>query len=251
MQAFSESELELLSAIQGDEFVMYYQPQYNLVTSTFVALEALIRWKHPQRGLILPDQFIDLAESSGFIIGIGGWALKTACTQFKVWQAQKFSPVRIAVNVTARQLRHSNFANFVNDTLYEVGLSPDCLELELNEHIIIEKNDKMVIRTIEKLNEAGVQITLDDFDTGHSNVEYLKRIPVRRIKIAKAHIDHHVKFMVTLASEHNLQLVAEGVETLKQLEMLKLEQCTDMQGNYFSEPLSTEQMQVFLTANRK
>jgi len=253
-------ESELQRAIEAGEFVLYYQPQYNLTTSRFDGLEALIRWQHPERGLVLPSEFIEIAEQSDIISQIGDWALKTACLQFKAWQDKSLSPLRIAVNVSGRQFTQKNFVRSVIDFLKEIDLSPECLELELSENMIINENEQVVIKMIQELDQAGILIALDDFGTGHSNPEYLKHIPVDRIKIAKSHIDNIlqdndearlVKSLIRFASELNLPVVAEGVETLLQLQMLLGRQHMEVQGNYFSEPLPVEQIEIFLTANRK
>lgn len=258
MQPFSP-EKELLNAIKDHEFILFYQPQFNLVTSTFEGIEALIRWQHPERGLILPDEFIGIAEKSDLIVEIGEWVLRTACLQFKRWQDQGLSPIRIGVNVSDRQLKQQTFADFVVNTLNEINLSPNCLELELSENMIISDDDQMTIQMLHKLNKLGILIALDDFGTGNSSYDYLKRIPVDRIKIDKSYIRdiHHnhlneeaVKSLIQLAAELNLQLVAEGVETLVQLQMLLTHQCTEIQGYYYSEPLPAKQVETFLKANR-
>jgi len=252
-------EAELRNAIKGNEFVLFYQPQFNLVTSTFEGIEALIRWQHPEKGLILPDEFIDVAEKSDLIIDIGEWVLKTACLKFKIWQDQGLSPMRIAVNVSGKQFKQEKFVDYVINVLNEINLSPNCLELELSEKMIINENDHMIIQMIRQLNKLGILIALDDFGAGNSSYDYLQRIPVDRIKIDKSYIRdiHHnhlneetVKSLIQLAAKLNLQLVAEGVETLVQLQMLLTHQCKEIQGYYFSEPLPAEQLEKFLIANR-
>jgi EAL domain-containing protein (putative c-di-GMP-specific phosphodiesterase class I) len=251
-----ELEAELLRALSNSEFVLYYQPQYNLVTSVFEGVEALIRWQHPKRGLVLPDDFIGTAENSDIIIAIGEWTVRTACQQFKVWQDKKLSPLRIAVNISGRQIKQKKFVDFVVHALNEFNLDPGCLELELNENIIIQEDDQQIIEIIQHLNKIGVLIALDDFGTGRSTPDYLKRIPVDRIKIAKIHIDNihlnndEVKSLIKLATEFNVSLVAEGVETHKQLQMLLDQWRMEVQGNYFSAPLPSGEMEIFLVTNR-
>lgn len=261
MQPLSRENLEaeLSNAIKLNEFVLYYQPQFNIVTSTFEGIEALIRWQHPKRGLLLPDEFISVAEKSELIVAIGEWTLKTACLQFKQWQNQGLSPIRIAVNVSGGQLRQTNFIEFIENLLNEVNLSPNCLELELSENIIIHADDHSIIQMIKRLNKIGILIALDDFGTGNSSLDYLTRIPVDRIKIDKTYIqnmsihDHDnkhnevvVKSLIKLAAKLNIQLVAEGAETLMQVQTLLFHQCKEIQGYYFSEPLPADQVEKFL-----
>jgi EAL domain-containing protein (putative c-di-GMP-specific phosphodiesterase class I) len=270
MKTFTQNELsdksadklaaDLLIAINNNELVLYYQPQFNVATSTFEGMEALVRWQHPKLGLLLPDEFLKVAEKTNLIILLDEWVLKTACLQFKVWQEKKLSPLRLAVNVSAKQFKQDNFVDFVLGILTETGMLPQCLELELNENMVIQEDDYAVIGMIEKLNETGILIALDDFGTGNSSLEYLKRIPVNRIKIDKSYIQNihqnnsdaeMVKSLVMLASELNLQLVAEGVETLKQMQMLLFHECKQIQGFYISEPLPAEQMEKFLITSQK
>lgn len=251
-------QAELHDAIKNNEFILYYQPQFNLATSTFDGVEALIRWQHPIQGLLLPEQFIMIAERSDLIITIGEWVLRSACSQFKSWQDKGLSPLRVAVNVSDRQLKHSDFAELVVKTLSEVKLHPNCLELELSENIII--NDEKIIEMVQRLKDIGVLVALDDFGTVHSETHHLKKIPVNRIKLDKtqiqniAHNEHDaaaVKSLIALASSLNLQVVAEGVETFIQLQLLLSHECKEIQGYYFSEPLPAEKVEVFLMANQR
>ncbi|VVC76044.1 Phytochrome-like protein cph2 [Aquicella siphonis] len=252
---YSEREQELLRAVHNQELVLYYQPQFNVATSTFEGIEALIRWRHPERGLLTPDQFIPFAEQSDLIIHIGEWALSQACKQFKIWQGKGLSPVRVAVNVSGRQFLQQNFVEVVFGILAEVKLDPACLELEISENTIIREDDRTLIEMIQRLNKAGILIALDDFGTGHSSVNYLQHIPVNRIKIDKLYIKNiHsndadvtvVKSLIKLAQDMNLQVVAEGVETLIQLQTLLSQECQEIQGYYFSQPLPAEKVEQFL-----
>ncbi len=250
---------ELARAIHNHEFVLYYQPQFNLASATFDGVEALIRWQHPERGLLLPEEFIDVVENTDLILTIGEWALKTACTQFKSWQERQLSPGRISVNVAGRQFHQPAFVESIIGFLEEIRLSPSCLELELSEKMIIEEDDEKLIQMIHQLSQKGILIALDDFGTGHANQDYLKRIPVDRIKIAKTHIDHilennhkteWVKHLIKLSAALRIPIVAEGVESLMQMQSLSGGHMV-IQGNYFSEPLPAEQMGMFLAVNKK
>lgn len=250
---------EILNAIKNNEFVLYYQPQFNLISSMFEGVEALIRWQHPTKGLLLPNEFIPLAEQSDLIVAIDEWVLKSACTQMRIWKECNLPSMRMAVNVSSRQIYKHNYIEFVNKTLKETGLDPTCLELELSEKIVISDNDIYVIEMIKQLKNMGVLIALDDFGSSNSDVNQLKKIPVDRIKIDKKHIDNvHlgnsdalvVKLLILLAESMNIQIVAEGVETLMQLQALTSHECKAIQGYYFSEPLPAEQVEKFLIANQ-
>lgn len=248
-------ETELLNAIKNNEFILHYQPQYNLATSKFEGVEALIRWQHPVNGLMMPDDFIYIAEESDLIITIGEWVLKKACKQAKAWQDKGLTQVRVAVNVSGQQFKQNNFVEFVINTLKEAQLDPTFLELELNENIIIQENDQLLIQMIQRLNKFGILISLDDFGTGNANISYLNRIPVNRIKIDKTFIDNIninnddaelVQSLIVLAADMKLQIVAEGVETLMQMKMLLSQECNIVQGFYFSEPLPADEVERFL-----
>lgn len=250
-----ELKKELLAGLKNLEFVLYYQPQFNLATTKFEGVEALIRWRHPKRGLLLPTEFIPLAEESGMIIRIGEWAIKAACLQNKMWQDKGLPQIRVAVNVSGRQFRHKDFVEFIINMLHEINLKPKYLELEITENIIIHDDDHKVIHAINRLKKLGVQIALDDFGTGYSSISHLKKIPIDRIKIDKTYIKNIninsddaaiVRAIIALATSLNLQVLAEGVESLKQLKMLLSQECKEVQGFYFSEPLSAEETEKFL-----
>lgn len=245
---------ELLHAIQNNEFILYYQPEFNLATSQFEGVEALIRWQHPTRGLLLPIDFIHIAEESEIIVTIGEWVLKTACQQNKSWQDKGIPPIRVAVNVAGRQLQ-PHFVETVISTLKEANLDAKYLELELNENIIIHENEARLIETIKQLKNLGIQVALDDYGTGYTSISYLKKIPVDKIKIDKSFIENinsnHVdvaivKAIVDLAASLNIQVIAEGVESLVQLKALVSHEDIKLQGFYFSEPLPALEVEKFL-----
>jgi EAL domain-containing protein (putative c-di-GMP-specific phosphodiesterase class I) len=254
----NDLEAELHKALIHNEFILHYQPQFHIASAAFKGIEALVRWQHPARGLLFPADFIEHAEKSELIVLLGNWVLKSACSQFKSWQEKGLSPVRIAVNVSGRQFKTPGFVDFILDTLAEVDLSPYCLELELNENMIIEDHDEEMIRMIHKLSEAGILIALDDFGTGNFSIQHLQKIPVNRIKIDKTYvqnIQHRnnasiIKALIKLAASLNLEIVAEGVETTIQLERLLAYQCHEIQGYYFSQPLPAEQIELFLIKNQ-
>lgn len=254
----NDLEAELRKAFIHNEFILHYQPQFHIASAAFRGVEALVRWQHPVRGLLFPVDFIEDAEKSDLIVLLGNWVLKSACSQFKTWQEKGLSPLRIAVNVSGKQFKTAGFVDFILDTLAEIDLPPYCLELELNENMIIEDHDEEMIMMIQKLSKAGILIALDDFGTGNSSVQHLQKIPVDRIKIDKTYIQNiqHrnnasvVKALIKLAASLNLEIVAEGVETTIQLEKLLAYQCHEIQGYYFSQPLPAEQIELFLIKNQ-
>jgi len=240
-----DQEMELRQAVNREEFFLCYHPQLDLTKEKVVALEALIRWNHPKKGILLPIDFIPLAEEIGLIVPIGEWALRTACKQNKAWQEQGLPPVRIAVNVSAEQFNQQNLVETIRTILKETELKPEYLELELTENVIL--SNKEIIRTIIELKKLGVMIAIDDFGTGYSSLSYLRKLPIDRLKIDGSFIQHiHsetddeviIRAVIAMAKNLNLEVLAEGVETSDQLNFLKKNQCDDAQGFYFGEPLS-------------
>lgn len=247
-------KIEILNALKKNEFVLYYQPQFNLATTKFEGVEALIRWRHPHRGLLLPSEFIKLVEGNDLIVRIGEWTIRTACKQNKMWQDKGLPQIRVAVNVSGRQFKHRNFVEFIINTLQEINLDPQHLELELTENLILH-DDRHVIESIKRLKKLGVQIALDDFGTGYSSISHLKKIPIDRIKIDQTFIKHInvnrddaaiVKAIIAIAASLNLQVLAEGVESLRQLKLLLSQECKEAQGFYFSEAMPPEEVEEFL-----
>lgn len=246
---------DLKNALKNQELLLYYQPEYSLSNSSFEGVEALLRWKHPKHGFVLPGEFIPLAEELNIMCDIDRWVLQTAVKQNKDWQDKGLAAMRVAVNVTQQQFDTPDFADFVLKTLQQIGLSPQYLEIELNENIIISESDFKILATLNRLSRAGVQIALDDFGTGHSTVSYLQMLPINRIKIDKSYIENintdprdanFVKAIIELAADLNLQVLVEGVESLKQLQALIHIKGVDTQGFYFSEPLPAEEVEKFL-----
>lgn len=253
-----DKESELRRAILHNEFFLLYQPQFDLSTEKLVSVEALIRWQHPTKGLILPIDFIPLAEETGLIIPIGEWVLNTACKQNKAWQDMGFPPIRVAVNVTTKQFRLFNFVEIVKEVLSRTGLEAQYLELELTENVIISNLD--VVNSIQTLKDFGVQIALDDFGTGYSSLSYLREIPIDRLKIDQSFVqnietnrgdDVIIQAIIAMAKSLHLEVLAEGVETQNQMEFLKKYKCGAVQGFYFSKAISSHDCEALLKSSKK
>jgi len=238
-------ESDLRRALEGEEFEVYYQPQISATTWRVCGMEALVRWRHPERGLISPAEFIPLAEDTGLIVPLGEWVLRTACAQNKAWQDAGFGSLRVAVNLSARQFEQPALAETIMRVLDETGLEPNCLELELTESAVM-KNAELTIGILSELKKMGVQISIDDFGTGYSSLSYLKRFPINKLKIDQSFVGgaitnqsdaEIVRLVITLAHSLKLKVTAEGVETKEHLAFLDLLQCDEMQGYLFSRPL--------------
>lgn len=244
----------LQTALANDEFVLYYQPQIDLRTGNIIGAEALIRWVHPHRGLIPPDQFIPIAEETGLIVPIGDWALRTACIQAKKWNREYHHPVHLAVNLSVKQFIADNIVANVDRIIRETGLNPNLLELELTESIFLQNNESMVA-TMNQFRELGVQISIDDFGTGYSSLAYLKNFPIDSLKIDRSFIKNLpedkkntaiISAVIALARNLGIKSIAEGIETREQLNFVEMEGCDLAQGYYFSRPLPEDQMNDLL-----
>jgi len=245
-------------AIERDEFVLAYQPQADVVTGRIRGTEALIRWRHPEFGLVSPAQFIPVAEETGMIVQIGEWILRTACAQAKAWQRAGV-PMRVAVNLSARQFHQGDLAENITRILQDLDLPPELLEVELTEGILME-DTAQTGAILDKLHRMGVQISIDDFGTGYSSLSYLKRLPIQVLKIDQSFVhDIHtdaddraiVTAVIALAHSMKLKVVAEGVETPEQLSFLREYSCDIMQGYLFSRPVSGDEVLALLTSDRK
>jgi diguanylate cyclase (GGDEF)-like protein/PAS domain S-box-containing protein len=241
-------ETQLRRALERNEFVLHYQPQISLHSGYIIGMEALLRWQHPERGLVSPGEFIPLLEETGLIVPVGDWVLRTACTQTRAWQIEGLPPLRAAVNLSARQFRQHDLAKSVNQALHDARLAPEHLELEVTESIMIQ-DLQTTITTLHQLHELGIQISIDDFGTGYSSLSYLKRLPISKIKIDQSFIreictdpddEAIANAVISLGHGLKMQVIAEGVETLEQLEHLRAQGCDEIQGYYFSRPLPAE-----------
>jgi diguanylate cyclase (GGDEF)-like protein len=241
-------ENSLRRALERNEFEVYYQPVLDTNTRKIVGMEALLRWHHPELGLVQPIEFIPLAEDTGMIVPIGEWVLRTACAQSKSWQEAGFAPLALAVNLSARQFQQQNLTEVIVLILQETGLNPHDLGLELTESSIM-KNAESAVRTLGELKALGVKIVIDDFGTGYSSLGYLKRLPIDTLKIDRSFVrdvttdaDDAALVMAIITLAHNLRLkvIAEGVETEEQRRFLHLLRCDEWQGYLFSKPLPGE-----------
>ena len=238
-------ESDLRHALDREEFVLHYQPKMNLETGAIVGLEALIRWRHPQRGLVPPSEFIRAAEECGFIVPISCWVLREGCRQARAWQDEGLPPMRIAINISAVELRSKDFVAGVRAILTETGLEPRYLELELTESFLMQ-DSQATAAVLQDLKELGVQLALDDFGTGYSSLSYLKRFPIDILKIDQSFVRDLttdaddasiVSAVISMGKSLHMRVVAEGVETREQLEFLQEHNCPEGQGYYFGHPV--------------
>ncbi|MDP4146512.1 MAG: EAL domain-containing protein [Bacillota bacterium] len=260
-EALEELSLQdgLRQAIKNNEFVLHYQPQINIFTGKIVGVEALIRWNHPQLGLIYPNKFIPFAEENNLIIQIGEWVVRTACQQNKIWQNKGLAPIKVAVNISSKQFQTSNLITVIAEILKETSLDPKYLEVEITESITMSDPKKSTI-IMNKLNKMGINLALDDFGTGYSSLMYLKNFPIDKIKIDKTFIDDIisksadtsiVKSIISLSKNMDLQVIAEGVETIEQLEFLREHDCDEVQGYLFSKPIPADALEQMLKNNEQ
>lgn len=247
-------QMELRNALQAKEFDVFYQPQIELATGNIIGAEALLRWRHPQRGIVSPGEFIPEAEASGLILPIGSWVLRTVCNQAVKWQGSGVLRCVVAVNCSALQFKHGSLVSDVAQALSESGLDPELLELEITESILIEDTDRM-IATVHELKAMGVKLSIDDFGIGYSSMAYLKNLSVDNLKIDQSFIRNIVEnaddsvivqAMITLAHNLKLNVVAEGVETETVLNILIDQGCDSVQGFLFSKPLPAIDFEVFI-----
>jgi EAL domain-containing protein (putative c-di-GMP-specific phosphodiesterase class I) len=254
-----QTEAHLRHALKRGELVLFYQPKVDLQTGHVTGAEALLRWQHPQRGIILPDRFVGVAEDSGLIGSIGHWVLREACRQAKAWIDSGLQLGSIAVNVSASEFRSRGFLDGVRTVLENSGLDPHMLELELTETVLMRDADGSQ-STLHDLKQLGVKLIVDDFGTGYSSLSYLKQFPIDVLKIDRSFVlnlrpesDNGIIVTAVAGMGRNLKLrvVAEGVETRDQCRFLRSRKCDEGQGFYFSPPLPPEQFGKFLKEKRR
>ncbi len=249
-----ELEQELRHALQYDEFTLYFQPQIDLRTEALVSVEALLRWHHPQRGLVMPQAFISVAEETGLIVPIGQWVLRNACHQTKMLQDLTGYPVKVAINLSARQFDDPGLESFIGEVIQESGLNPQHVELEVTESMLMG-DIEAVIRKLEKLKTTGISITIDDFGSGYSSLRYLKKLPVDVLKVDREFVrdipddinDMEItSAVIAVAHKLNLKVIAEGVEDIDQRDFLIINNCDYAQGYLYSQPLAFEALYDYI-----
>jgi diguanylate cyclase (GGDEF)-like protein/PAS domain S-box-containing protein len=252
-------EVALRSALSHDEFELYYQPQVDLETGWVVGVEALIRWRHPSLGMVRPDRFINLAEETGLIVPIGAWVLRTACQQNQDWQDAGYGPLRIGVNLSARQFAEPGLVPEIASVLDETGMPATSLEIEITESLVMEDVEG-AIRTMGELKRMGVKLSIDDFGTGYSSLAYLRRFPVDVLKIDRSFVRditfseddaNMVAAIIELARGLHMRVIAEGVETEAQLDYLKRRGCDEVQGHVYGKAAPRADVEAMLRTGRR
>ena len=235
---------DLRHALERQEFVLHYQPKIDLKSHRTIGVEALLRWQHPQLGLVSPDSFIPIAERSGLINPMTDWVIATALRQCKAW-SERGTPMSVAVNISGRTFHQADLVKTVQDLLRQAGVTPDCLELEVTENVLMADIERGA-ETLQRLSDIGVVISIDDFGTGHSSLAYLKKLPLRTLKIDKSfilnmsHDDNDaviVRSTIDLAHNLGYRVIAEGVEDQDVLDLLTILGCDEAQGFYLSRPV--------------
>ncbi|MBD3390816.1 MAG: EAL domain-containing protein [Chitinivibrionales bacterium] len=247
-------EYRLHKALKNEEFLVYYQPLIELRSGAVMGAEALIRWKHPEMGMVSPGEFIPIAEENGLIIPIGGWVLDTACQHAKEWHRKGLPKIRVSVNLSARQFQQANLSTIIGDALKRAELDPKYLELEITESLGM-KNAELTVRTLKELKRMGVYVAIDDFGTGYSSLNYLKRFPLDTLKVDQSFVrdistdpddETIVAIIIQMAHTLKLKVLAEGVENASQLSFLRRFGCDRVQGYLFSPPIPVDQFEDLL-----
>ncbi len=249
---------DLHRALARDEFVLHYQPQVDMKTGKITGVEALVRWQHPQKGMVPPAKFISAAEETRLILPLGEWVLHTACEQAVKWHRKGYD-ITIAVNISALQVEEQRLVELVDDALRQTGINPKYLELELTENVLIERSDA-IFRIFQQLREKGVHMAIDDFGTGYSSLSYLSKLPIDKLKIDRSFVrdiaedaDYRAIVAAIISMSHSLRLkaIAEGVETRAQEELLRRMDCDEMQGFLFSKAVPAEEISAMLAENAR
>ena len=244
----------LRRGLEAGQFVLYYQPQIEIASGKLIGAEALIRWKHPDLGLVSPGRFIPVAEETGLIVEIGDWVLREACREAAKWRQIGFSEPLVAVNLSALQFKRGDIEQSVTSALETSGLEPHRLELELTESILIHDMDN-VLATVKRLKLMGVKLSIDDFGTGYSSLSYLKRFEVDKLKIDQSFVRDLatdpedaaiVRAIIQMGHSLGLRTIAEGVETQQVLDHLRLYHCDEAQGYFYARPMPAEDFMTFL-----
>lgn len=243
-------ETELKHAIENNHLFIHYQPQIDLKSSKIIGLESLLRWNHPQLGMISPEEFIPLAEEMGLMFTLGEWVFRNACQQLKAWHNKGFSSLRMAINLSPQEFLKQGLVKTIQQVLKEMELNPSFVELEITESMTMDVERAILI--LNELNELGIQIAIDDFGTGYSSLNYLKRFPIHRLKIDRSFVRDIMKdesdakivsTIISMAHALNLDVLAEGVETEEQLDFLRQLSCDQVQGYYYSKPLPADEIE--------
>ncbi len=259
LKSFSREKVEmehaLRVALETGQLEVFYQPKLDMKTQKIHSVESLVRWNHPEKGLVSPADFVNIAEESALITDLGAYVLKTACAQAEQWRQQGLGTIGVAVNLSPRQLRENGLKAMISDIIQETGISPECLELELTESMLME-DSQAAVSYLQDLKSLGLKISVDDFGTGYSSLSYLKDFPVDTLKIDKSFVDGMeqstsqlaiVRAIIVLGHSLNLKVVAEGVENDAQLQLLKTNGCDSVQGYLVSKPLTQSAMLSLLT----
>jgi diguanylate cyclase (GGDEF)-like protein len=254
-----ELENGLRKAIERNEFVLHYQPQIGCTDGRIVGMEALLRWNHPERGLLYPDDFVGMAEETGLIVPIGQWVLQTACRECLRWQVEGEAPVRVAVNLSGVQFQNDDLVPMILGVLRETGLSPALLDLEMTESTLMDTTGATVQR-LNELKDAGIHLSIDDFGTGYSSMSYLKQFPVNALKIDGSFLvglpndaenASILRAIIAMGRGLKIGVLAEGVENAEQARLLRQFGCIDMQGFYFGRPVPAGQAETLLCEERQ
>ena len=251
-------ESSLRRALDRNEFMLYYQPRVSLESGRVIGAEALLRWRHPEMGLVPPSEFIPILDETGMIIPVGDWALREACRQNREWQDRGLPPIRVAVNLSVRQFIQKDLADTIVRALEAANLSAEHLEVEITEDLFLEHNQTNII-TLARLKNMGIHISIDDFGTGYSSLSYLKRLPIDTLKIDQSFVrdigdpDNKAiaSAIIAMASSLRLNVLAEGVETDEQLAFLRAQGCNEIQGFSFSHPLPADEFAQLLREGRQ